>query len=55
MIDESNDQGGDKFLAVLVRVYDQTVCRVSTLFLGMPVCNIVTSEAIFNTLNTLFE
>ncbi|KAG1693352.1 Zinc finger BED domain-containing protein 5 [Nymphon striatum] len=54
MIDESNDQGGDKMLAVLVRVYNTTVHRVTTLFLGMPVCNIGTSENIFNCLKQLF-
>lgn len=54
MIDESNDQGDDKMLAVLVRVYDQNIKRISTRFLGIPTCNIGTSENIFNCLNKLF-
>ena len=54
MIDESNDKGDDKMLTVLVRVYDHTVQKISTRFLGIPTCNIGTGENIFRCLNQVF-
>jgi len=54
MIDESNDQGDNKSMAVLVRVYDQTIQRVSTKFLGLPTCNIATAENLFQAINQVF-
>ena len=54
MIDESTDQGDNKSMAVLVRVYDQTIHRVTTKFLGIPNCNIATGENLFNNLNQIF-
>ena len=54
MLDESNDSGDDKILAILVRIYDEDIYRISTRFLAMPVCNIGTAENIFNALNEVF-
>jgi hypothetical protein len=54
MIDESNDKGDDKMLTILIRVYDETIQKISTRFLGIPTCNIGTGERIFNCLNEVF-
>lgn len=54
MIDESNDSGADKLLTVLVRVYDKDIQKITTCFLGMPVCNIGTAENIFSCLTQIF-
>jgi hypothetical protein len=40
MMDESNDSGDDKCVAILVRVFDSDIHRVTTKFLAMPICNI---------------
>ena len=54
MLDESNDSGDEKMLAILVRVHDEDIYRISTRFLAMPVCNIGTAENIYNALNEVF-
>ena len=54
MIDESNDKGDNKKLNILVRVYNQTLQKVSTQFLAILTCNIGTSVSIFNCLNQVF-
>ena len=42
MMDEANDKGNDKCVAILVRVLDESVRKTETKFLAMTVCNIVT-------------
>ena len=51
MIDESNDNGDDKCLTILVRVLDRDIKKVTTRFLAMPICNIRTAQNIFSCLN----
>ncbi|WAR15697.1 LOW QUALITY PROTEIN: hypothetical protein MAR_005802 [Mya arenaria] len=53
MIDESNDRGDNKLLAVLVRMHDNVVQRVKTRILGIPICDTRTRKHIFSTLNQL--
>ncbi|CAG2208435.1 unnamed protein product [Mytilus edulis] len=43
MIDESNDKGDNKKLNILVRVYNTTLQKIATHFVGIPTCNIVAS------------
>jgi len=50
MMDESNDSGDEKCVAILVRVFDSDIHRVTTKFLAMPICNIGTGENLFNCL-----
>ncbi|XP_060556756.1 uncharacterized protein LOC132717332 [Ruditapes philippinarum] len=54
LMDESNDQGDKKCVAILVRVYDTDVFKVMTYFLAMPVCNIGTGENLFTCLQEVF-
>ena len=54
MIDESNDQGGEKSMAILIRVADRQIRQISTRFLAMPIVNIGTGENLFNALNEVF-
>jgi len=54
MIDESNDQKCEKRLAVLVRIFDLEH-GVKSRILDMPVCNIGTSENIFNVLEEVLR
>ena len=48
MMDESNDKGNDKCVAILVRVLDESVRKTETKFLAMPVCNIGTGANLFS-------
>lgn len=50
LMDESNDKGSDKCVAILVRVLDRPSRKIVTGFLSMPVCNIGTGENLFNCL-----
>ena len=54
MVDESNDQGGEKTMAILVRIADRSLRRITTRFLAMPIVNIGTGENLFNALNEVF-
>lgn len=54
MIDESNDQGDNKTMTVLIRIFDTTLQKVTTKFLGLPICNIGTGENLFNCLSEIF-
>ena len=42
LTDESNDQGGEKTLAILVKVFDPEIARAVTQFVDIPICNIGT-------------
>jgi len=53
LVDESNDAGGEKSVAVLVRVFDQKIRRIATRFLDLPTCNIGTGLNIFNCLDEI--
>lgn len=53
MVDESNDQGDNKFMAILA-IFDPQLQRVATKFLAMPVCNIGSAENLFTKLNKVF-
>ena len=53
LVDESNDKGSDKCVAILIRVHDSTVHRVVSRFLAMPICNIGTGANLFNCLQTV--
>ena len=55
MIDESNDRSDKKCVSILVRVFDQAVFKVETYFLAMPICNIATSENLFNCVKDVFN
>jgi hypothetical protein len=48
------DKGDNKKLNILVRVYNQTLKKVSTHFLGIPTCNIGSNQNFFNCLNQVF-
>ena len=50
-IDESNDRNCEKSLAILVRYFTD---QATTRFLAMPVCNIGTSQNIFEHLQEVF-
>ncbi|XP_060588036.1 uncharacterized protein LOC132743524 [Ruditapes philippinarum] len=50
MMDESNDSGDNKSVAILVRVLDRSVHRITTRFLAMPICNIGTGVNLFSCL-----
>ena len=54
MVDESNDQGGEKTMAILIRVADRSLKRIATRFLAMPICNIGTGQNLFNAINNVF-
>ncbi|WAR09594.1 LOW QUALITY PROTEIN: hypothetical protein MAR_034670 [Mya arenaria] len=47
LANESNDQGDNRFMAILVRVFDPQIQRVATKFLAMPVCNIGNVQNLF--------
>ena len=51
MMDESNDHGDNKAVTILVRVLDRGALRISTRFLGLPICNIGTGANLFSCLN----
>ncbi|CAC5396617.1 unnamed protein product [Mytilus coruscus] len=55
MIDESNDKGDNKKLNILVRVYNTTLQKIATHFVGIPTCNIGTSDSIFRCLDKVFS
>ena len=55
LTDESNDQGGEKTLAILVKVYDPEIARAVTRFVDIPICNIGTGENIFQTIDKCFR
>ena len=47
MIDESNDRGGEKLLAILVCVFDDAVGTAVTRLIDIPACNVSTAAAIY--------
>ena len=55
MIDESNDRGDKKSVSILVRIYEQGVFKIKTYFLAMLICNIATSEDLFNCVKKKFH
>ena len=55
MMDESNDQGDSKCVAILVRVFDQDVQKVNTYFLSMPGCSVGTGMNLFTCLQEVFR
>ena len=55
LIDESNDQGGEKTLVILVRVFDSAIGKAVTRFVDIPICNIGTSASIFDAVNKCFR
>jgi hypothetical protein len=55
MVDESNDQGDNNFLAILLKIFDPQIQCVTTKFLSMPVCNIGTEENLFNAIDSVFR
>ncbi|CAC5413355.1 KCNT1 [Mytilus coruscus] len=55
MIDESNDKGDNKKLNILVRVYNTTLQKIATHFVGIPTCNIGNSDSIFRCLDKVFS
>ena len=54
MVDESNDKGDDKCMVVLVRIYDKHIDKVTTKFLGIPICNYSTAEDLFTCIDNMF-
>ncbi len=55
LMDESNDRGDSKCVAILVRTYDTVVLQVNTFFLAMPICNVGNGENLFMCLQEVFE
>ena len=55
LTDESNDQGGQKTLAILVKVFDPEIARAATRFVDIPICNIGTGANIFKAIDTCFR
>ncbi len=55
MTDESNDQGGEKVLVILARLFDPAIGKTATRFVDIPVCNVGTAENIFDAINTCFR
>ena len=54
MVDESNDHGGEKTMAILVHVADRSLRRITTRLLAMPFVNFGMGENLFNALNEVF-
>ena len=54
LMDESNDICNEKDVALLVRYYDETKCRVVVKFLGIPVCNIATGQTLYSVVEDQF-
>ena len=55
LTDESNDQGGEKTLAILVKVFDPEIARAVTRFVDIPICNIGTGANIFEQIDNCFR
>ena len=55
LCDGGNDQMDRKFFAILVRYWDQSQRQAVTRFLALPVCNIATAEALFESLSNEIE
>ena len=55
MTDESNDQGGEKVLVILARLFDPVIGKTATRFVNIPLCNIGNAENIFDAINTCFR
>ena len=55
LCDGGNDQVDRKFFAILVRYWDQSQRQAVTRFLALPVCNIATAEALFESLSNEIE
>jgi len=51
LTDESNDQDGEKTLAILVKVFNPEIARAVTRFVDIPICNISTGANIFETID----
>ncbi|XP_041358912.1 uncharacterized protein LOC121375499 isoform X1 [Gigantopelta aegis] len=54
LVDNSNDRGDNKNLAILVRCVDDEIEQTVTKFLDMPVCNLANAENLFNTIDKCF-
>lgn len=54
MMDESNDKGDNKCVAILMRVADRTERKIKTGFLSIPICNIGTGANLFACLEQVF-
>ena len=48
LCDGGNDRLDRKYFAIIVRFWDESLATVVTRFLGMPVCNIATGQALFD-------
>ena len=55
LTDEINDQGGEKTLAILVKVFKPEIARAVTRFVDIPICNIGTGANIFETIDNCFR
>ena len=53
--DESNDTNQQKTLAIVVKYFDEVWERAVTGFMDMPICNIGTTQSIFDQLDATFE
>jgi hypothetical protein len=54
LCDESTDRGRDKYLVILVRLFDEQLNMPTTHFLDMPVCNTGTAQNVFDAIQTVF-
>ena len=53
--DGGNDKLDKKYFAIMVRYWEAETGKSVTHFLDMPVCNIATSQALFNALDEVFK
>ena len=55
LCDGGNDQWDKKYFVIMVKYWDQELCKVVTRFLAMPVCNISTAQALFDAIESEFD
>ena len=55
LTDESNDQGGEKTLAILVKMFNPEITRAVIRFVNILICNIGTGGNIFETIDNCFR
>ena len=53
--DQGGDQGGEKTVAILVKVFKPEIARAVTRFVDIPICNIGTGANIFETIDNCFR
>ena len=55
LTDESNDYGGEKIVAILIKVFKPEIARAVTRFVDIPICKIGARANIFETIDNCFR